>query len=175
MSPGASRGTKGLRRRKCAASAGGFSLLELLIVVAIILIVAAIAIPNLLRSRIAANQSSAVASIRTIITAENAYSCTYNTGYSPDLASLGPSGSGTDSRSGAGLIDSVLVSGTKSGYIFTYAKGDPDSTGHISAYTITAAPTTPVTGTNTYFADPSGLIRQNSSGTATSASPPIGD
>ncbi len=85
-----SEACQGSRSREFAASSEGFSLIELLIVVAIILIIAAIAIPNLLRSRIAANQSSAVSSMRTIITAENAYSCTY-VGYSsgPGLTSLG--------------------------------------------------------------------------------------
>ena len=67
----------------------GFSLIELLIVVAIILIIAAIAIPSLLRSRIAANQASAVGSLRTINTVEVAYASTYRTGYSPTLAALG--------------------------------------------------------------------------------------
>src|ERR1039458_320125 len=67
----------------------GFSLIELLIVVAIILIIAAIAIPNLLRSRIAANEASAVGSLRTINTAEITYVTTYpSSGYSPDLPSL---------------------------------------------------------------------------------------
>ena len=71
----------------------GFSLIELLIVVAIILIIAAIAIPNLLRARIAANEASAVASIRTINTAEVTYLTAYpTTGYSITLAALGPSG-----------------------------------------------------------------------------------
>ena len=72
----------------------GFSLIELLIVVAIILIIAAIAIPNLLRSRIAANQASAVGSLRTLNTAEVTYSTTYNTGYSATLADLGPGTAG---------------------------------------------------------------------------------
>ena len=71
----------------------GFSLIELLIVVAIILIIAAIAIPNLLRARIAANESSAVSSIRTINTAEVTYQSAYPTvGYAADLVSLGPGG-----------------------------------------------------------------------------------
>src|SRR5947209_5959560 len=69
----------------------GFSLIELLIVVAIILIIAAIAIPNLLRARIAANESSAASGIRTINTAEVSYFSTYNT-YSTNLAQLGPGG-----------------------------------------------------------------------------------
>ncbi|MGB6959444.1 MAG: prepilin-type N-terminal cleavage/methylation domain-containing protein, partial [Candidatus Acidiferrum sp.] len=59
----------------------GFSLIELLIVVAIILIIAAIAIPNLLRSRLAANEASAVSSLRTINTAEVTYNSTYGIGY----------------------------------------------------------------------------------------------
>jgi prepilin-type N-terminal cleavage/methylation domain-containing protein len=68
----------------------GFSLIERLIVVAIILIIAAIAIPNLLRARMAANESSAFASIRTINSAEVTYNSTYPTvGSSPDLVSLG--------------------------------------------------------------------------------------
>ena len=66
----------------------GFSLIELLIVVAIILIIAAIAIPNLLRARIAANEASAVGSVRTLDTSEITYSATYGTGFAP-LASLG--------------------------------------------------------------------------------------
>src|SRR5512140_808323 len=93
----------------------GFSLIELLIVVAIILIIAAIAIPNLLRSRIAANEASAVGSIRTINTSEVTFASTYpNVGFGT-LAMLGGAGG---SATGAGLIDAVLASGVKSGYAF---------------------------------------------------------
>ena len=68
----------------------GFSLIELLIVVAIILIIAAIAIPNLLRARIAANEASAASGIRTINTAEVAYNSNYPAqGYSPSLVGDG--------------------------------------------------------------------------------------
>jgi type IV pilus assembly protein PilA len=71
----------------------GFSLIELLIVVAIILIIAAIAIPNLLRSRMAANESSAASTIRTLNTAQVAYSTTYSqVGYADTLQHLGPNG-----------------------------------------------------------------------------------
>src|SRR5438132_12850410 len=85
----------------------GFSLIELLIVVAIILIIAAIAIPNLLRSKIAANQASAVGSLRTLNTACIAYSTSYGT-FPGALSNLGPIGSsGTASSTSADLIDSV--------------------------------------------------------------------
>jgi type IV pilus assembly protein PilA len=93
----------------------GFSLIELLIVVAIILIIAAIAIPNLLRARIAANESSAVSAIRTINTAEVSYQSAFPTvGYSTTLPQLGPGGAGATCPAGgplstnACLIDSVL-------------------------------------------------------------------
>src|SRR6266478_4306486 len=94
----------------------GFSLIELLIVVAIILIIAAIAIPNLLRSKMAANEASAVASLRTINTSAVAYSTTYGA-YPTNLTNLGPATSPTSTT--ADLVDSVLASGTKSGYTLT--------------------------------------------------------
>jgi prepilin-type N-terminal cleavage/methylation domain-containing protein len=153
----------------------GFSLIELLIVVAIILIIAAIAIPNLLRSRIAANQASAVGSLRTLNTAEVTYSSTYNVGFSGTLAYLAPDASGgtTPTSTAAGLIDSVLASGSKSGYNFTYAAGAADSSNRINTYTIIAVPITSSTGTNYYFTDQSGVIRQNSTVTATATDSPI--
>jgi type IV pilus assembly protein PilA len=70
----------------------GFSLIELLIVVAIILIIAAIAIPNLLRARIAANESSAVGSVRSIVTAEVSYSSTWGQGFAAAIGNLGGRG-----------------------------------------------------------------------------------
>src|SRR5271170_7838159 len=76
-------------KEKGPASTRGFSLIELLIVVAIILIVVAIAVPNLLRSRIAANEASAVENLRTITTASVVYNTTYQNGYPPMLATLG--------------------------------------------------------------------------------------
>src|SRR5438552_9251989 len=98
----------------------GFSLVELLIVVAIILIIAGIAIPDLLRSRISANQASAVGSIRTMITGENTYAATYGTGYSVTLAQLDGPSTITSDINNAQVIDSVLGSGQKSGYFFYY-------------------------------------------------------
>ena len=98
----------------------GFSLIELLIVVAIILIIAAIAIPNLLRARIAANESAAAASIRTINTAEVSYVTAYPaTGYGA-LAVLGGVGPCTAAIATACLIDNTLATDNgaagKSGY-----------------------------------------------------------
>jgi prepilin-type N-terminal cleavage/methylation domain-containing protein len=98
----------------------GFSLIELLIVVAIILIIAAIAIPNLLRARIAANEASAATSIRKIATAEVAYSTAFPTvGYAPALSNLGgPAANCNPSTVTSCILDSVLSGGTKSGYQF---------------------------------------------------------
>src|SRR5271156_5453614 len=118
----------------------GFSLIELLIVVAIILIIAAIAIPNLLRARMAANESSAVASIRTINTGEITYNSAYPTvGYPATLSALGGGAPCTPSSTTACLIDSVLAAGTKSGYTFTAvgAGGPP-----LTQYYATAVPVT---------------------------------
>src|ERR1700723_2286394 len=101
----------------------GFSLIELLIVVAIILIIAAIAIPNLLRSRMAANEASAVGSIRTMNTASITYNSTYGNGFPPSLAAVGTTGTAAASCTNAQLIDSVLTAGTKSGYNFALHAG----------------------------------------------------
>jgi type IV pilus assembly protein PilA len=152
----------------------GFSLIELLIVVAIILIIAAIAIPNLLRSKIAANQSSAVASLRTINTSEVTYSSTYNQGYTSTLAQLGPPASGQATSTTAGLLDSVLAAGNKSGYTFTYTAGAAVN-GSTPSYNITAVPqSVGTTGQNFYYTDDSNVIRQNSSATASASDSPIG-
>jgi len=105
----------------------GFSLIELLIVVAIILIIAAIAIPNLLRSRIAANEASAVGSMRTINTAEITHASTYpSLGYTSTLGNLAGSSCGSPTSTSACLIDATLGAATakatsKSGYYFTLA------------------------------------------------------
>jgi prepilin-type N-terminal cleavage/methylation domain-containing protein len=152
----------------------GFSLIELLIVVAIILIIAAIAIPNLLRSRIAANQASAVGSLRTLNTAEVTYSSTYNVGFTATMSYLAPDPTGQNPTStAAGLIDSVLAMGAKSGYSFTYSPGASDTTGRINTYAFTAIPISNNTGTNYYYTDQSGVIRQNSTTTASSTDSPI--
>jgi type IV pilus assembly protein PilA len=144
----------------------GFSLIELLIVVAIILIIAAIAIPNLMRSKMAANEASAVGSLRTINTASVAYSTTYGT-FPPALPSLGPSSSPTSTA--ADLIDSALVTGVKSGYTFTFTASSP-----YQQYKITASPITPtISGLRYFYTDQSGVIRVNLTATATSTDTPI--
>jgi prepilin-type N-terminal cleavage/methylation domain-containing protein len=99
----------------------GFSLIELLIVVAIILIIAAIAIPNLLRSKIAANEASAVGSIRTINTAEVTYSSSWGAGFAPGLTQLGGASPCVATAITACLIDPLLsvAPNTKSGYVFS--------------------------------------------------------
>ncbi|HTS34357.1 MAG TPA: prepilin-type N-terminal cleavage/methylation domain-containing protein [Candidatus Solibacter sp.] len=143
----------------------GFSLIELLIVVAIILIIAAIAIPNLLRAKMAANESSAVASIRTINTGEITYSSTYPTiGYAPTLANLGGTTPCTPSSGTACVIDSVLANGTKSGYTFTaVGAGGPPST----SYFATAVPVTVnQTGIRSFCSFEDAVIRVQPSGAA---------
>jgi type IV pilus assembly protein PilA len=98
----------------------GFSLIELLIVVAIILIIAAIAIPNLLQARVAANEASAVGSLRTVTVAQITYNDNFPTvGFAPALANLGGTNCSAPDSNGACLIDSQLASGTKSGYLFS--------------------------------------------------------
>ncbi len=149
----------------------GFSLIELLIVVAIILIIAAIAIPNLLRSKMAANEASAVGSLRTLNTACVTYSTTYGTGYPAAMASLGPGTPATATT--ADLIDGVLSTGVKSGYSFSYSAGTAVG-GVIPTYAITADPSNRgTTGQRGFFTDQSGVIRFNATTTATVASTPI--
>ena len=152
----------------------GFSLIELLIVVAIILIIAAIAIPNLLRSKMAANESSAVGSMRTLNTASVTFSTAYG-GYPPSLAVLGPVASGTNASSTlADLIDSVLAGGIKSGYSFTWSAGTTDSNGNYLNYSITSQPTSVgTTGQRYFYTDQSGVIRANVAGAANSSSTPL--
>jgi len=152
--------------RKHSKKNRGFSLIELLIVVAIILIIAAIAIPNLLRSRIAANEASAVGSMRTLNTAEVTYNTTYSTvGFACTLGVLAPpSGGASPTSSAAGLIDSNLASGNKSGYTFglTNCSGTPATT-----YQSTADPQTAgTTGQRSFCSDSSGVIRQDGGGSS---------
>ncbi len=146
----------------------GFSLIELLIVVAIILIIAAIAIPNLMRSRMAANESSAVGSLRTINTAQVTYSTTYGTGYTT-LAQLGGADPCVAAAINACLLDSILTAGTKSGYTITSAAAggagtvaNPNTTFESGAQPVAAGQS----GQRSFCSDQSGVIRANPAGGA---------
>jgi prepilin-type N-terminal cleavage/methylation domain-containing protein len=149
----------------------GFSLIELLIVVAIILIIAAIAIPNLMRSRMAANESSAVGSLRTITTAQVTYSTTYGTGYSP-LANLGGANPCTAGPASACLIDALLSGGVKSGY--NVAVPIPAAVGTVAAPNVSfVANAAPVvlgqSGQRSFCTDQSGVIRNDPTGVTIAA------
>jgi len=155
----------------------GFSLIELLIVVAIILIIAAIAIPNLLRARMSANESSAVGSVRTINTSQVTYSTNYpNVGFASTLASLGAGGVApcVASSTSACLIDDVLAAAPnqKSGY--TFALGGLSGATPEVTYTVIGDPIARgQTGQRSFFSDQSGVIRFNQTATATIADSPL--
>ena len=149
----------------------GFTLIELMIVVAIIAIIAAIAIPNLLRSRMSANEASAVGGIRTISTGEISYQAA---GVVPD-GTTGVGQYGTLAQLGAttpSFIDAAIATGTKSGYTFVAV---PVANSSAPSYTATAVPAAPgSTGNKAYFVDQSGVIRFTGDGTApTVASLPL--
>jgi type IV pilus assembly protein PilA len=150
----------------------GFSLIELLIVVAIILIIAAIAIPNLMRSKMAANEASAVASLRTYNTVIVEYSIIYGTDPTTSLSQLGPAA--TPSSSSADMVDALLGAAApkKSGYTFTYT---PVAATPVTQYKIVAVPQSASTGQRRFFTDDTGVIRQTTDGsTPSSTSTPIG-
>ena len=152
----------------------GFSLIELLIVVAIILIISAIAIPNLVRARMSANQSSAVESCRTITSAEVIYYTEYSNGFAPSLNALGGPAGGSASALNAQLIDDVLSAGNKSGYLFTYSALSPDPSGAFQDYALNADPLAiGITGENHYFTNEPSVIHMNTSATASVTDPPI--
>ena len=150
----------------------GFSLIELLIVVAIILIIAAIAIPNLMSSRMAANEASAAGSLRTVNTAEITYSTMYGTGFAP-LVNLGGASPCAAAPATACLIDDVLTTGNKSGY--TVATSAPAALGTVAlpnmTYEVSAQPIAQgQSGQRTFCSDQSGVIRANIAGGAPPAS-----
>lgn len=155
-------------------AAGGFSLVELLIVVSIILTLGAIAIPNLLRSLIAAHHAAAAENIRTITSAAMAYNSTYGNGFPPDLPTLGgPPGPASCNQSE--LLDQVLTTAPfqKSGYTYSYTGQlgnvafSPPGCGQpgYNGYLVTAVPVVfNVTGTRSFCSDEPGVLHVDPAG-----------
>jgi type IV pilus assembly protein PilA len=136
----------------------GFTLVEIMIVVAIIVLLAAVAIPGILRSRLNANEATAITSLKTIAWAATTYRAA-NPCYPGNLSIL--------SQVVPPYVDSVLGSGAKQGYNFVL-------TGANDVFNATAQPVTPnITGVRTFFVDTSGVIRASASGPADANSPSI--
>ena len=163
----------------------GFSLIELLIVVAIILIIAAIAIPNLLRSRMAANEASAVGSIRAVSTAQVAYNSTYNNGFANTLPMLGGAAGAAATCNNAEIIDPVLSAANpsiKAGYNLQIGPGTVAvpavpagcaNAGFVDGYTIIAWPVNVgTTGQRSFCSDASGVIQSLPTGIKPAPTPP---
>jgi type IV pilus assembly protein PilA len=149
----------------------GFSLIELVLVVAVILIISAIAVPSFLRSRMRANEASAVATIRTIDTGAVTYSISYpDLGFPATLNLLGGADPCTASPKSACLIDDAIAQGAKGGYAFVWT-GDGATPSII--YTVTGTPQTPgSSGQSMYCSDQTNLIHVDPLGAAcTNASP----
>ncbi len=145
-----------LPTQKCVPRRAAFTLIELMIVIAVIAIIAAIAVPSLLNARMAANEASAISTMRTLVTVNEQYRTRFGS-YPGGLTNLWAEG----------YIDSTVADPYKAGYTFTY-------TGAGTTYFCNGDPTNPGTsGTRYFFADHSGVIRFSTTGTATSASPPI--
>ena len=141
----------------------GFTLIELLIVVAIILIIAAIAVPNLIRARRSANEASATASMRAIGTGQLMYRSTHG-----NFATL--SGLSQD-----GVIDQVLGSGTKSGYVFASEPGENPAQQFTATGTPEIGSGATATGTRTFFTDETQVIRFAIGSQADATSAPVGN
>jgi hypothetical protein len=147
-------------------------------IVPIVLIVAAIAIPNLLRAKMVANQASAAGSLRTIVAADITYSSTYGNGFAMSLDQLDGSGRAAATCEHAMLLDHALASGLKNGYTFTYStKPSSDLPGKgcaesgASGFTVNADPVNRnTTGMQSYYTDETGVIRVEKSGPASADS-----
>ncbi len=161
----------------------GFSLIELLIVVAIILIISAIAIPNLIKAKLNANEASATNTLRMLNHAEVTYAATFSSGYTDGLNRLGPPSAGMQpDYNRADLLDPVLSGlgpgGTntnfvKSGYIFTFTPG-AGAFGVIGSYALTADPQSRgSTGQRSFFTNEPLVIRANPTAAATATDKPL--
>lgn len=138
------------------------------------------AVPGLLVERMAAHESSAAACLRTINAAALLYSTTYNNGYPRSLATLGPPPERSEGNCGkANIIDEILASGRKSGYVFEYKAGAPFPSSHhqcpagARSYRVVAFPMSPATGRRSFYTDESGVIRYTENGMLAGASDPI--
>lgn len=149
-----------------------------------ILIIAAIAIPNLLRSRMAANEASAVGSLRTIDVAAISYSSQYGNGFPPSLAAMDGAGNGSPSCDDPQLIDPALASGKRNGYMFTYLPTGRKAWDDVkmrdctapgsSSYEVHADPITRgTTGQRSFFTDQTGVIRFEADAPASADSAPL--
>jgi len=149
-------------------------------VAAIMLIIATFALPNFIRTRYTANETSAVSSLRILYGAETQYASNYNS-FSSNLNSLGPPAAGAlPSATNADLVDGVLsgeISGLpsqfqKSGYLFTYNPAGGSSA--VQQYSINADPLVRGnTGQHSFFMDQTGIVRSNSSAPATVNDSPV--
>ncbi len=167
-------------KRKFGARANreiaGFSLIELLVVVAVILIIAAIAIPNFIRSKMRANEAAATSNLRTICTANVVYNTTYGVGFAASLDSLGGPSTMTPTSTQAALIDEVLSTPPyiKAGYVYTYVVTATDNNGNAQAFTINADPVQPgISGDRHFYTDQTNVIKFNTTATAGPSDTPI--
>ncbi|MFA5039125.1 MAG: hypothetical protein WC732_05530 [Candidatus Omnitrophota bacterium] len=137
----------------------GFTLVEIMVIIAVIIVIGAIGIPGLMRSRVNANEASAVAALKTLSAASVTYRAAH-TSYPSKLSELYQEG-------GAQYIDSILASGSRQGYNYTLS-GDEDG------FNLTAVPAKPgITGTRYFFVDTDGVIRSSTGGPADAESPAI--
>jgi type IV pilus assembly protein PilA len=165
----------------------GFTLLELLIVVAIILIIAAVAIPNLVRSKMSANEASAVYTLKTIVTSATTYSATYGNSYPASLGAMGGPAGATVATCDNSLLMEPTISNNgvgntsmKSGYTFTYVPGTPIAAAPpgcnnpgVNSFSVYAVPVQiGSTGQRGFLTDPSGTIRVSTDGTIPTTSSP---
>ena len=152
----------------------GFTLLELLIVIGVILVIAAFAIPKLFKAKISVYEASAIQSLRTISSSEIIYTTVYGIGFTNSLTKLSGNGIVVD-QNNAGLIDTALAGGTKSGYVFTFTVLSTDPSGQVQAYCVTADPlVSGSSGNRHFYVDQTSVIRFNNSVTAGPGDIPVG-